>query len=73
MSPEQLKTLAEQVKTDIDKGIYAHFPALEKKLTSIAEKLNNSSYIVNTDNELTLTEKKILIEQTYLRHEYLSR
>jgi len=65
--PSQVKReVSDEIKKDIDRGVYTMFPKLKSRLTFIANKLFNSAYIVNTDSQLSIGEVKTLIENEYL-------
>jgi len=65
--PTQVKrSVAEEIKLDIERGVYTMYPKLKDRLSFIGNKLFNSAYIVNSDSQLSIGEIKTLIENDYL-------
>jgi hypothetical protein len=60
------KKVAEEIKKDIDKGIYEMFPVLKSRLEFISKKLFNAAYIINTEAQLTKGELETLRENEYI-------
>lgn len=64
------KKVAEEIKKDIDRGIYEMFPVLKKRLDFISKKLFNAAYIINAEAQLTKGELETLKENDYVdKHE----
>jgi len=58
--------VVEEIKLDIERGVYIMYPKLQDRLSFIGNKLFNSAYIVNSDSQLSIGEIKTLIENDYL-------
>lgn len=65
------KKIIDEIKFDIERGIYESFPALKSRLSYISEKLLMSIYIVNQEAQLSKKEIQTLIENEYVKEEDL--
>ena len=63
------KKIAEEIRKDIDRGVYQMFPKLKDRLTFIGNKLFNSIYVINSESQLSKGEIQTLIENDYLKEE----
>jgi lipopolysaccharide biosynthesis protein len=62
------KKIAEEIRHDIDRGVYEQFPKLKERLSFISNKLFNSIYIINSEAQLTEGEIETLIENDYYKY-----
>ena len=66
MTKEEKQKLSNEIKYDIETGIYEQFPKLKERLLFIAGKLFESIYVINSSKELSINERKTLSEQGYI-------
>lgn len=61
------REIVEEIRNDIDKGIYQQFPKMKDKLTYIGNKLFDGIYVINSSHKLSIQEVKYLSEAGYLK------
>jgi hypothetical protein len=66
MTKEEKTKLSNEIKLDVETGVYDQFPKLKDRLLFIAGKLFESIYVVNSSKELSINELKTLNEQGYI-------
>ena len=66
MNKEDKLKLSNEIKYDIETGVYELFPKLKERLLFISGKLFESIYVINSSKELSINERKTLAEQGYI-------
>jgi hypothetical protein len=69
MKTDEKRKVSNEIRYDIETGVYEQFPKLKERLSFIAGKLFESIYVINSSKELSINELKTLDEQGYIKLE----
>lgn len=70
LSKLEKEKLSNDIKYDIETGVFELYPKLKTRLSFIADKLFESIYVINSSKELSTHELDTLQEQGYLEQTY---
>ena len=68
MNKDDKIKISNEIKYDIETKVFDSFPKLKVRLLFIANKLFESSFVLNSSKELTNNEIKELTEQGYINN-----
>jgi hypothetical protein len=72
MKTDEKQRVSNEIRYDIETGVYEQFPKLKERLSFIAGKLFESSHVINSSKELSMNELKTLSEQGYIKTDVAS-
>lgn len=66
MKNEEKLKLANEIRFDVEEGVFDLFPKMKERLLFIAGKLFESAFVINSSKELSEGELNTLEQQGYI-------